>query len=404
MLRGYEVDFVIGFQCYGHNVVNQALEEKRQEDPDEKDYFFFSGDSYRNKFTRHELTEIVNAYIAKQVKNYLVSLHRWGLMTNYSQIYTTMSPDYIDSMLECFQSLIRMKYLRRSHLPQFILPSTLKLIPSTEIEYESELKFPHYFVRYRVVDYGENDLLKDQFPDLYFIAFISEPWALQGMEALAIHPDIVYSIVMVGNEFYVISKGRLQVHRQNLKDIGKGNPKTIKNVNGEALGQLKVENFMTGQVKDIVPDRMIRNSYGSGVNVVCPGVYVDDFKIGQQNDLNKDFVITKNGKLLSDIPEISGKKVPAEANHDIKFWLVKNKHIFNFYEDRDFYFMRDKVSKQRAFLYAEEVWALKTDPQDLEDIVEELNQRCKQVGVGESPNFRPVQEYLLNRETEWCIR
>lgn len=193
-----------------------------------------------------------------------------------------MSAEYIDSLLEVFQIMVRMGYLKRTHMPEFLLPRSKKIISSSEIEYDSEHK-KYYFIKFKVVDYGDNDLMRDQFPDLYFIAFCPELWSLQGMEALSIHPRIVYSIVMIGNEFYIIGKQRIHVHKNNLRSINKGF-KIIKNVMGEELSSIKVENFLTKKTKEIIPDEVIRNTYGSGVNVVSPGVYVDDFKLGQLND------------------------------------------------------------------------------------------------------------------------
>ena len=86
----------------------------------------------------------------------------------------------------------------------------------------------HYFIKYKVVDYGDDDIMKDQYPDLSFIAYASELWALQGMEALAVHPKILYCIVMIGEEFYIIGKERMHMHYKELKKQKKGGLKVIK--------------------------------------------------------------------------------------------------------------------------------------------------------------------------------
>ena len=53
---------------------------------------------------------------------------------------------------------------------------------------------------------------------------------------------------------------------------------------------------MNDEVKSIIPDMVIRNTYGSSINIVCPSIYVDDFKLAQVNDLKKDPIITMSGE------------------------------------------------------------------------------------------------------------
>lgn len=401
LLNGYEVDYAIGFQCHGLNILNEALEEKILIDDDEKEQIYFSSKSYKNKFSDEELRQIVSDFQIRKQKQYLMTLHRWGLLTDYRAVYTTMSNDYIDSMLEVFQILVNMGYLRRSHMPNFLMPKTMKFISSSEVDYNSVHK-KHYFVKYRVVDYGENDIMQEQFPDLYFIACASELWALQGMEALAIHPKILYCVIMIDEEFFIIGKERLNSYRGHLKPGKKGGYKMIKSFQGESQSNLRVKNFMNDEIKPIVADMVIRNTYGSSINVVCPSVYVDDFKLAQLNDLKKDPIITLNGKLISSNEEINQQQVPDSVDHIMKLWLTKNDLIFNFTDEREFFFMVDKISKQRIFLYNDEVWAMKYDQTDMTDIVDELN-KTKRVGRGSSVNYADIQDYLENRESEWCI-
>ena len=401
LLNGFEVEYAIGFQCYGLNILNEALAEKIMVDDDEKEQIYFSSKSYKNKFDDDELRLIVKDFQVRKIKQYLMSQHRWGLLTDYRTVYTTMSSDYIDSMLEVFQILVRMGYLRRSHMPNFQAPKTMKFISSGEVDYNSDHK-KHYFIKYKVVDYGDDDIMKDQYPDLSFIAYASELWALQGMEALAVHPKILYCIVMIGEEFYIIGKERMHMYYKELKKQKKGGLKVIKTLQGENLSHLKVKNFMNDEVKSIIPDMVIRNTYGSSINIVCPSIYVDDFKLAQVNDLKKDPIITMSGEQISENEQINMQKVPESVDQVMKLWQTKNNLVFNFTEEREFFYMIDKISNQRVFLYNSEVWALKNDQEDIQDMIEELV-KTKRIGNGSSPNFPDIEDYLSSRESEWCI-
>ena len=99
MLKGFEIDFVIGkfcnlikkgFQCSGYEVQNEALAEKRLQDEDEQNFLEFNLSSYKDKFTQNELRLITNTYIQKQIKEYLIKQHRWGLLTDQRSVYSTM--------------------------------------------------------------------------------------------------------------------------------------------------------------------------------------------------------------------------------------------------------------------------------------------------------------------------
>jgi len=207
LLKGHKIDFTLGFNCHGMIIENLALQDH------------INKEKVVKSFNETEIREISRNYVTERLKEYVSEIHRWGIMVDFKTCYTTMNSQYEASVLEVFQELLEKKLIYRDIRPTFWSVAQRKPVHEDEVEHRYESK-PGVFVKYKITDYGGNEALMKQYPNLHFIVFTTEPWTLTASQGVSLHPSINYSIIECDNgEQYVVATQFYIKHKPALKKM-----------------------------------------------------------------------------------------------------------------------------------------------------------------------------------------
>ena len=133
-----------------------------------------------------------------------------------------------------------------------------------------------------LLDYGNETLLKTNYPLLYLLVYTTEPWTLTAANAVSVHPQMNYIVFQheksEDGAYYIISHPRCEIYKEKLK---RNRFRKVSTSLGEGLHALKVVDPLFGKTLRVCIDKNIKSTYGSGINIVCPAHFVEDFKIAQ---------------------------------------------------------------------------------------------------------------------------
>ena len=114
------------------------------------------------------------------------------------------------------------------------------------------------------------------------MVYTTEPWTLTGISAIVVHPNMNYIVFQHNNgkddAFYIIAHSKWDDYKEQLK---RNYCHEISASIGEGLHELKVTDPIFGKTLRVCIDENINFSYGSGINIVCPGHFMNDVIIAQ---------------------------------------------------------------------------------------------------------------------------
>ncbi len=154
------------------------------------------------------------------------------------------------------------------------------------------------------------------------LVWTTTPWTLSANVAVAVNPDLEYSICKVTSD-----SRQLIVCSQALKVLRKDLVEVVKTVKGSELVGLEYETcfnkFPCQTFKHtIVAWEAVDATEGSGAVHIAPGCGAEDFELGQKLGLNIIVPVDENGEFLGDFDFLSGKKTSEVA--DEVFEHLKN--------------------------------------------------------------------------------
>jgi len=114
------------------------------------------------------------------------------------------------------------------------------------------------------------------------------------------------------NEQYVVATQFYIKHKPILKKLA---AKSQMRVLGSFFGEMQAQSPVNSKTLRVCYDKEIRPSFGSGINSVCPGHFVDDLKIAQDFGLDREGYVDEKGLLTEEAGEdLKGKNVLRDAS------------------------------------------------------------------------------------------
>lgn len=144
--------------------------------------------------------------------------------------------------------------------------------------------------------------------DYKMVAWTTTPWTLTANVALAVNPDMDYSLVRV------VSTGENLVMGSNaVKRVLKGDAEVLDTFKGKELVGLTYETCFPELEEQKFEHRVVAweevaELEGSGVVHIAPGCGAEDFELGLKEDLKQICPIDEQGVLLPNTGFVAGKK------------------------------------------------------------------------------------------------
>ncbi len=307
-MKGYRVSWRVGWDCHGLPVEN--LVEKELKINSKKEIEEMGIDRF-NKACRRSVFRCTD-----QWKKTLSRLGRWS---DYSQPYSTMDDNYIESVWWVFkklwdQSLVYQDYRVTPYCVRCGTP--LSNFELNQPGAYQEIKDESVFIRF---------VLPSK-PSTFLLVWTTTPWTLPANTAVAVGPKIKYVQVKLAQDRLILAKERLE-------EVLAGEKYTVeKEFLGKDLVGLKYKALYPSvsdkEIYRVVAADFVLTSEGTGLVHIAPAFGEEDMELGKKESLPLVVTVDEEGKI------VKGYNLPGEgelvkaANEKIKDNLDKRGFLF----------------------------------------------------------------------------
>lgn len=374
-IKGYNSPYVPGWDCHGMPIEHQLLKDLEIE---------------KSELDQVEFRRKARNYALKFVTIQKKEFERLGIFGDWDNPYLTLNPVYEAGILRSFAKLAKKGYIYKDLKPVNWCVNCETALAEAEVEYD-EHESPSIYVKFKA-----NSLVKDINCDqnTYFVIWTTTPWTLFANVAIAIHPDLEYSIVEVQGEKWIIASALVDAV---IKKAGK-EYKVLEKVKGEKLCNSVAQHPFIDRQSKVVLANYVSSEDGTGCVHTAPGHGQDDYLTGKRYDLDLIMPVKNNGCFDDTCGEFSKMNV-LHANPGIVEMLKKNGSLV-FSEMTEHSYPHCWRCKQPIIFRATEQWFLNVDHENLREKLK--NTIDKDVKWHPQMGQARISAMVANRP-DWCL-
>ncbi len=305
-MSGFCAPYVPGWDCHGLPIEHKIQEEL--------------GSRIR-EMDIAQVREHCFAYAKKFVGVQSEQFQRLGILGDWENPYLTMAPAYEASTLEVFARFVEAGLVYKKLKPVPWSVSNQTALADAELEYK-DVQDTSVYVEFPAAN---GDALRRVFGittgDVGRIAFIvwtTTPWTLPANLAIALHPEVEYSLVSYrkgGNDALgIVAKDLASAAfagREGVEFLS-----VLASVAGGALieAQSTYHHPFLERTGRLVAAEYVTTTDGTGLVHTAPGHGEDDYDTGMREQLDVYSPVLANGRFDATVPEWLQGKTVWEAN------------------------------------------------------------------------------------------
>ena len=310
-LRGFDVPFVVGWDCHGLPVEHQLFKEL--------------------KSTKHDV-EVVDfrrkarAYALKYVKLQTEDFKRLGIFSDWDKPYLTVDPEYEFGVMKLLQQLVAKDYVYRGRKPVNWCCSCETALAEAEVEY-SDKESDSIYVLFKVSDSKAGFKEKD----VSFLIWTTTPWTLVSNVAVALQPDLKYCLASFDNNKVILAQSLVP----KLQEKFSAQFKVLDTFSGQSLEGIVLKHPFIDRNSPVVLADFVSSEEGSGCVHIAPGHGQEDFSLVKKYDLDIIMPVDDRG-VFQEPAGFKGKNIKKATEHileDLKKTkaLIKHERINHSY-------------------------------------------------------------------------
>ncbi|PLA75424.1 isoleucine--tRNA ligase [Hydrogenovibrio sp. SC-1] len=307
-LSGFDAPFVPGWDCHGLPIELNVEKKKGK---------------VGRKIGATEFRQACRDYAQKQVDGQMTDFQRLGVMADWQNPYLTKDFKYEADEIRSLAKLIEQGHLVKGTKPVYWSVGGHSALAEAEVEYEN--KRSHAIaVRFNVLDetafFERCHHVEDHLGEgpLSIVIWTTTPWTLPANQAVALHPDLEYSVVQVDGEN---GAERLFVAEALLKETmdkwGFEHYQVIAYGRGEQFDLIRLQHPFYERVVPVVLGDHVTTDAGTGCVHTAPGHGQEDYAVGLKYDLEVDCPVDGNGNFVEGTPLFAGENVLKADAHVI---------------------------------------------------------------------------------------
>ncbi|MEM7809000.1 MAG: isoleucine--tRNA ligase [Planctomycetota bacterium] len=417
-MKGRRVPYVPGWDCHGlpiEHKVQQKLGPKLRE------------------LDTLTVRRLCREHAEKAIKTQCQQFKRLGILGDWDRPYLTMDPGYEARTLEVFAKFVENGLVYKRLKPVHWSVANRTALADAELEYQ-RVRDPSVFVEFPARNPGEvkAKLGLREPGEVRFMIWTTTPWTLPANLAIAVNPDVEYSVVRY--DAVGANHSRLVVIASDLVKqtfAGGGNagdppadanpdedwkftkqfatgPKAVEyevvaTVGGDQLSGLEYQHpFVADRVGKLLPADYVTTTDGTGLVHTAPGHGEEDWGLGRANGLGVYCPVQADGRYDSSTPPFVTGLTVKEANPIIVEKLADDGYLFAS-QDLVHKYPHDWRSKTPTIYRATEQWFIAADKEH-----DGKTLRDRAVASAETTTFHPGwgQQRLLGmlaNRPDWCI-
>lgn len=281
-MSGYHVPYVPGWDTHGLPI-ETALTK--------------SGKVDRKAMSTAEFRKLCERYAFEQIDRQRQQFMRLGVRADWWNPYVTLHKEYEAQQVKVFGEMAKKGYIYKGKKPVYWSPSSESALAEAEIEYYDK-RSPSIYVTFDVKE--GNDVLDG---DEKIVIWTTTPWTIPANLAIAVHPDLDYHVVRVGETKYVVAAGLLEKLKTELEWDDAIVEKTFK---GKAIEYVKAEHPIYKRDSLVVCGEHVTLEAGTGCVHTAPGHGEEDFIVGQKYGLDVLCPVDDKGMMTEEAPGFEG--------------------------------------------------------------------------------------------------
>lgn len=264
-MMGFHTPYVPGWDCHGMPIENKVRDEFRK----------------KKIAPEREMVRLAcREYAAKWVAVQAGEFQRLGVIGDWGHPYLTMDDGQVAREIRVFGELAEAGYIYRGLKPVMWCTRDETALAEAEIEYHDHVS-PSIYVRFPLLEDPNNvfssdvlDVPKDR---CHTIIWTTTPWTIPANTGVAVAPEAVYSVVKVGDDFYLVAKELLGA---TMEAVGVEKWDDLNEVKGEDLLGLVFRHPLFDRPSRLITADYVTMETGTGVVHTAPGHGREDFMSG----------------------------------------------------------------------------------------------------------------------------
>ncbi len=313
-MRGYDSPYLPGWDCHGLPIEHRVATEL--------------GDRFR-ELPVSDVRKKCLDYAMKFMDRNRAEFKQLGVMGEWDEPYLTVRPSYEAGVIDVFAELVDRGYVYRSLRPIHWCLSCETALAEAELEYDM-MTSPSVYVAFPLVDDIGEAIPAAAGKSVEVLIWTTTPWTLPANLAIALHPDLTYSLVRCmhqGKERFIVMADGVRTRKTEdadgqivdevreelveyvLDTCGITEFERLGQCKGAALAGKQYHHVFVDRVSPIVLADYVVISDGTGCVHTAPGHGTEDFHTGRKHGLDAYSPVDNQGRLTDDVPHFAGLKV-----------------------------------------------------------------------------------------------
>lgn len=316
LLSGYDAPLVPGWDCHGLPIEINVEKKLGAANVD------VDATTFR---------QACRDYALSQIALQKASFKRLGILADWDNPYLTMDYHYQANIVRALGKILAKGYLHAGVKPVHWCINCGSALAEAEVEYQNK-NSPAVDVCFTLADtqqffeaisYPVDTSLKE----IAVVIWTTTPWTLPANEAVALHPELEYSLVKIDAGRAIILLNELLT--DCLHRYGYENAQILATFPGKKLEKLRLFHpFYEKQVPIIVGDHVTTDA-GTGAVHTAPAHGAEDYLMGLTYQLPIETPVGDNGCFFDKVPLVGGMHV-FKANEKIVEILKENHKLLHF--------------------------------------------------------------------------
>jgi isoleucyl-tRNA synthetase len=376
-MMGFDCPYVPGWDCHGLPIEHQVDKELKAK---------------KLRLSQVEVRQRCRAYANRFIDVQRDEFKRLGVLGDWEQPYLTMRNAYIAEIIEEYGKFYFGGAIHRSKKPIHWCATCRTALAEAEVEYAEE-KSPSIFVKFPLVKapVAVPELGADK--NVFLVIWTTTPWTLPANLAIAVHPDLEYVGLDLGDEILVLAADLAPglLSQWGLKG------QEIFRVKGRKLEGAVCRHPWLGRDSGVIPAHYVTLEAGTGLVHTAPGHGQEDYDSGRRYGLEPYSPVDDGGRFTQEVPEFAGQKV-WEANAGIITLLKEKGRLLEARETTHSY-PHCWRCKRPIIFRATEQWFISMEANDLRHKALAAIDRVSWV-----PRWGRERIYqMVERRPDWCI-
>jgi isoleucyl-tRNA synthetase len=294
-MAGFDCPYVPGWDCHGLPIEHQVDKELKAKGL---------------KLSQVEVRERCRRYAESFIDIQRQEFERLGGLGDWAHPYLTMDPAYVATILTEYGRFFLGGAIYRSKKPIHWCSTCRTALAEAEVEYEDH-RTPSVYVKFLLVS-PLPGMANPEASPTYLVIWTTTPWTLPANLAIAVHPELEYALVDVGQEKLIVAADLAPGLLQHWGLEGR----VLARYPGRALEGLRCRHPWLDRDSLVILADYVTLTAGTGLVHTAPGHGQEDHDSGRKYGLEPYSPVDDDGRFTAEVPEFAGQGV-WEANAGI---------------------------------------------------------------------------------------